>query len=277
MFHPARNFVSSLSERLRADFGNKATGFILALVLEALLVLLLLTLGQSNGEKERVGSILSTFNASSGPEEKPTTPPEKQKEKSKEAPHSPEQAPQPDQPQQHQQQPQPAQPQPARTTPALIPLTHDQMASFDIGKMKSAPSQTSPSRATIGPVDNSSANDTPRVGTAPNGQPLYAAEWYRKPYDSELSGYLSTAQGPGWGLIACKTEPEFKVDQCVSLGEYPENSNIARSVLAAAWQFKVRPPRLGGRSMVGTWVRIRIDYDLKRESDPKEEFEHHRR
>jgi len=40
-------------------------------------------------------------------------------------------------------------------------------------------------------------------------------------------------------------------------------SGIANAVLAAAWQFRVRPPQKGGMPMVGEWVRIRIDYDMR--------------
>ena len=110
----------------------------------------------------------------------------------------------------------------------------------------------------------SASRDTERVGTAPNGEPLYAAAWYREPRDDELRGYLSTASGPGWGLIACRTAPDYRVEDCVGLDEYPSGSQITRAVLAAAWAFRVRPPRLGGRPMVGAWVRIRIDYGLTR-------------
>jgi protein TonB len=110
------------------------------------------------------------------------------------------------------------------------------------------------------PAPGPDPNDSAIVGTAPNGEPLYAAAWFREPYPDELRGYLSTAQGPGWALIACRTAPEWRVEDCVGLGESPEGSNIQRSVLAAAWQFKVRPPRHGGRSLVGSWVRIRITY-----------------
>ena len=44
----------------------------------------------------------------------------------------------------------------------------------------------------------------------------------------------------------------------------PEGSNIARAVLAAAWQFRVRPARISGREQVGSWVRIRIDYSIRK-------------
>ena len=106
--------------------------------------------------------------------------------------------------------------------------------------------------------------DTERVGTAPNGEPLYAAEWYREPRDDMMRDYLSTARGPGWGLIACRTAPDYRVEDCVPLSEYPEGSQINRAVLAMAWEFRVRPPRRGGQPMVGAWVRIRIDYGIGR-------------
>jgi protein TonB len=104
--------------------------------------------------------------------------------------------------------------------------------------------------------------DSERVGTAPNGQPLYAAEWYREPTNQELSTYLPPRMpdGGGWGLVACKTIARYHVDDCVELGNSPPGSHLASAVRQAAWQFLVRPPRKGGREMVGEWVRIRIDY-----------------
>ena len=124
-----------------------------------------------------------------------------------------------------------------------------------------------PAGRVYGPVDtgrSAAFRDTERVGTAPNGEPLYAAAWYREPSDETLRDYLSTARGPGWGLIACRTAPNYRVEDCVPLTEYPEGSQINRAILAAAWEFRVRPPRRGGQSLVGSWVRIRIDYRIGR-------------
>ena len=64
--------------------------------------------------------------------------------------------------------------------------------------------------------------------------------------------------------MACRTAPDYRVEDCVALHEYPSGSQINRAIIAAAWEFRVRPPRLGGKSLVGSWVRIRIDYDIRR-------------
>ncbi len=153
----------------------------------------------------------------------------------------------------------------AQPSPALIPMTKNELSSLDISKLPKQPGTAPPGKGTYGPPDLGVPGDSKRVGTAPNGQPMYAAAWYREPYDDELRGYLSTAEGPGWALIACRTAPNFRVEDCVGLDEYPDGSNIQRAVLAAAWQFQVRPPRVGGVSQVGSWVRIRIDYSTRRQ------------
>lgn len=127
-----------------------------------------------------------------------------------------------------------------------------------------APRPAAPPR-NYGPVDTGPQGepDSQRVGTAPNGEPLYAAKWYREPTRQELAGYLSTATAPSAALIACRTVPDWRVEDCQLISEAPPGSNIGRAVLAAAWQFKVRPARIGGRSQVGSWVRIRIDYSVR--------------
>ena len=143
--------------------------------------------------------------------------------------------------------------------PAVIPLTPNQMAAADLNNLPSRAAPAASGKPMMGPVGSARSSDTARVGTAPNGEPMYAAAWYREPTEAEMKGYLSTAQGPGWGMVACRTVSDFRVDSCVALDETP-GSNINRAVLAAAWQFRVRPPRVGGQVLVGSWVRIRIDY-----------------
>ena len=257
MSQPFRPGLRSLSERIRARFGDRAVAVILTLFIEGLLGLALLTIGPSIVRREEAPMSVFSFDATRVSDELPA-PAEAEPEPATTAERIPE--------------PELRSPDPA-DLPADIPLapsrppdldlSRDQMARLDIGAMPSARRSEAPQGPAMGPVDTSPA-DTPRVaGTGPNGEPLYAAAWYREPYDDELSGYLSTARGPGWGLIACRTVADFRVEDCVAVDEYPAGSNITRSILAAAWQFRVRPPRVGGRFRVGEWVRIRIDYDLQ--------------
>ncbi|MEM7665189.1 MAG: hypothetical protein AAF250_04985 [Pseudomonadota bacterium] len=162
-------------------------------------------------------------------------------------------------------EPQPLPPSPLNLpTPNATPTPPPPAPAPSPAPTEAPPAQPASPPRVYGPPDTggsqSRGSDSRRVGNAPNGEPLYAARWYREPTDGELSGYLSTANGPGSALIACKTVPDFYVEDCQLLGESPAGSQIGRAVLAAAWQFRVRPARIGGRSQVGSWVRIRIDY-----------------
>ena len=133
----------------------------------------------------------------------------------------------------------------------FIPMSSADMAAGDIGKMAKA---------------DSSAGDSEVVGRGPHGEVLYNAEWARRPTPTELGGYLPKNADDGFGLIACKTVPGDRVEDCVELGQTP-GSRLASAVRQAAWQFRVRPPRRNGIPLIGSWVRIRIDYTIDGRSD----------
>ncbi len=64
----------------------------------------------------------------------------------------------------------------------MIELTREEYRAADIAKLGRKPGER---RADAG----SAPGDSRAVGTAPNGEPLYAAEWYREPTDQELAFY----------------------------------------------------------------------------------------
>lgn len=143
----------------------------------------------------------------------------------------------------------------------VIPLTHDEMTSADISN-KPMRAQTADA-ATQGANGDDSGHDSVATygpGDGPGGEQLFNAEWYRRPSDAELAFYMPKS-GPstGWAMIACRTIERYHVDNCHELGETP-GSGLARALREAAWQFLVRPPRIGGRPQVGAWVRIRFDF-----------------
>lgn len=256
-----RVLTAELGERIDdrwPGLRRRVTGLALALAIEGAIVALLLTLGVASHNQANMAETLTSVVF--GPDKAKDTPkPPRPEKAARQAPRVAVNTPVAPQPPQTAPALRPA---PANPPAALIPLTRGEMAGSNISNIKPK-LPTGPPSNQMGPQDTGSQGDTPRVGTAANGQPLYAASWYRKPYEDELRGYLSTAEGPGWATINCKTVPDYRVEDCVLEDEYPSGSGMGRAVLAAAWQFRVRPPRIGGVSQVGDWVRIRITYDYK--------------
>lgn len=246
---------------------RKLASLAIALVIEALILLLLLTLGVGivgEEEEEKVFTEFAAQDFAAPAEPAPEPPAEAQPEDSAAPVEVP---PVPDQPTPL-DLPEPVRPPPPTTsnpTPAPVPPPPPPAQPAPRASPSIA-ARINPNR-TYGPVDSDpprTSMDTERVGTAPNGEPLYAARWYREPTDQELAGYLSTARSAGVALIACKTVAGYYVEDCELLSESPQGAGLGRAVLAAAWQFRVRPARLGGREQFGTWVRIRITYSQSR-------------
>lgn len=255
---------TSIREALRIPASRRAVGWAVALLIEVLLVLALLTLGRGQSKTPEQPHLVSIELSNEKTDNQPAPPAAEQTSKAA-ATAVPVTVPPAPTPQQTSSQPAPssAAPLPAPAPTPIIELPRGSMANLDIRSVPSA--SAAPRRAAGPPSPGSSKGDTPLAeGLGPNGEKLYAAAWYREPYDSELRGYLSTAQPDSFALIACKTVPDFRVDNCVGLDEYPSNSGLMRAVLAAAWQFRVRPPQRDNQLMVGEWVRIRIDYSLMR-------------
>ena len=142
-------------------------------------------------------------------------------------------------------------PPPKPSTQPWIEMSKDELAAADISKLP---------RTGAG-----GAGDSEVVGHGPHGEALYAAEWARRPTNAELNGYLPKNSPDGAGLIACRTVPGNRVDDCYEIGSDPPGSHLASAVRQAAWQFRVRPPRKGGRALVGEWVQIEIDYNVIRQ------------
>lgn len=245
--------------------GRRRAGSIgLAVTLEVILLLVLLTLGVRSRVEQPRGEAVATFDV------RERSPEPEQEEAGLKA------AAQPPRPSPLTPPPQPVPPpSPVQTPPVLVlPRTSTTPAPTQsaqpVPTVSAAPKITAVMRSDMadarGPKGGAgTTGDSQRIaGSGPNGEPLYRAQWYREPSRDELTGYLDDVAPPAWALINCQTQPQFRVDRCVLVDEWPQGSNMGRSVLAAAWQFRVRPPRVGGKVLVGEWVRIRIDYEVMR-------------
>ena len=244
----------------RTPPGRRALSFLLAVAIEIALLLALLTLDwREKRRPEFAGDRLVTFDISA----------ETEQDRSREVQRQPDPIANPRPP-----RPAPPVPKPEIRLPErplqMIEVTREEYRAADIARLGTAGG--APARGTE-LAQGRSAGDSARVGTAPNGEPLYAAEWYREPTNTELHAYLPKRmpEGGGWGMVACRTAPRYRVEDCVELGQAPAGSHLAGAVRQAAWQFLVRPPRIGGKPMIGEWVRIRIDYVVERGSEMRVE------
>lgn len=223
----------------------------IALLVNILILLMLLNMtptifGTKNGQ-----GTLTTFNLSNDDKKAQSQKHESQKQSSKAARTTPVRMPKPTV--------EPPKLPTSHLPSDFIPLTSEDFAAADVSKL--------PSHADAGKGSGSGSGesgDSAPAGSGPNGQPLYAAEWYRRPTDAEVSPYIAKANIPegGWADIACRTAPRFHVEDCVALGDSPAGSHLARAIQDAAWQFLVRPPRVGGKSLVGGWVRIHYEITI---------------
>jgi len=222
---------------------RRAAGLALALAINLLLLLVLLSLGVGRVDR---------------PKGSPTVLIDLLPEAHNAAPPAPQPAANPTARSQTQIQPAPAIKPPPIVIPSkptiaqpksssLLELNSTDMAASDIAHMPSG--------------GDGAEGDSEQVGRGPNGQVLYAAEWARRPTNAELGGYLPRNAPDGWGLVACKTIPGDRVEDCQEIDQQPLGSHLASAVRQAAWQFRVRPPRKNGKELVGSWVRIRIDYE----------------
>ena len=247
--------ATTYNDRLNGDRASRprrAASFLLAIAIEVLLLLAFFTINFRERDKPQFeGGRLTTFDISAESEaDRSSRPQPEEREQALEV-----------------RPPRPVPPIPAPKVELperpldMIEVTREVYEASDIAKLGSNAPGYSRS-ADSGAASGRSPGDSQRVGTAPNGEPLYNAEWYREPTDTELAAYLprSMPENGGWGLIACKTAERYRVTDCVELGQAPAGSHLAGAVRQAAWQFMVRPPRIGGKPMIGEWVRIRITY-----------------
>lgn len=153
--------------------------------------------------------------------------------------------------------PTPATQAPSAIWQQVIPLTREELAAADVARM---PQGRGAGEAAGAGSDTGSGDSADVAGGGTGGDKLYDPDWLRRPTRAELAFYLPSGSQPsGWGMVACQTAPDNRVENCREIGQSP-GSGLAGAVRQAAWQFRVRPPRIGGRPLIGAWVRIRIDY-----------------
>ncbi|WP_353226856.1 hypothetical protein [Novosphingobium sp.] len=258
---PADDTMVEPRSRYAAPRRSRFASALMALGMVVLMVLALLSMAVLRDEGHAGGTVMSAMNLSPPPGEKQPNP-TKARAAAKPATVS------------HQVQSTAAPKLPPRVPidnpnkvewpEGFVHTSHAEMAAADIGKIHSA--------ASTGNADASAGGGGKGGGEGPGGSHLYNAAWYREPPNSALASYMRPGQASGrWAEIACRTVENWHVEQCQELGEEPRGSGMARVLRQAAWQFLVRPPRVDGKSLIGTWVRIHYDFVQKKVEETPEQ------
>jgi hypothetical protein len=135
----------------------------------------------------------------------------------------------------------------------MVVISRSDYAASDIAAL--------PSHQPAGGTQSADTGSDSASSEGPNGEPIYDVAWYREPSRAEMAPYMP-ATGPeaGWAMIACRMIEHYHVEDCREMGESPSGSGLSRALRQASWQFLVRPPRVGGHSILGGWVRIRFEF-----------------
>ncbi len=235
----------------RPTLRQRATVLSLTLLVELALLLLVIVFGGSRVRDQIMSvsptSIIFVPNATRSPEPQRKVQRAQAKEAAKPTPPAP-------------RRPPPVLPPIPNAALPFVPMSKADLAASDISKLGTA--------GAPGAVKNADATSPAAVGEGPGGVTLYNAEWVVEPSDAQLRTYLPSQVTRGsWALIACQTIAHNQVENCAQLGESPRGSGLSKAMRLAAWQFRVRPPRIDGKPMVGAWVRIRIDFSKANAED----------
>ena len=119
--------------------------------------------------------------------------------------------------------------------PGYLVLSRNDFAASDVGKIPSQRSGGSAGKqmaAADGQGDGNDGETSAAAGIGPGGQRLYAAEWYTRPTASQLNPFMPQRDVPAgsWAEIACRTAPNYRVEDCVQIGDSRPGLGLARAI-----------------------------------------------
>lgn len=238
------------------ELRRRGIGLGIALLLEALFIIAILSLSMRSGGTEEGKRGLSTFSlkaeteSASAEKSETETPVTKEQQrnfvppipKPLLPPVNPVKAPPP--------------------SPDFIKVSKSEFDAMDLSKLPASGS------AGAGEAKGSGQGNKGMMGPGlgPGGAQLYPVAWLREPYESELRPYLAAVKRipPGASAdIACRMGEHNRVENCQIIGENPRGTGLAQALRKAAWQFLVKPPRIDNKPQLGVWVRIHFDFGVK--------------